>query len=135
MPAVEDHVGVVARPVCCAKLQERFDLGLQRLQGHPTGGIVAAKSLNQVVGEKALHIVQHACRAPVQLLHLAWRQQRGLTVRTARQTKIRHRRKANESRPSSTVIQHKLERIHEYTDSPAAFDLQLTGCRNVKFDC
>lgn len=81
--AVEDHVGVVAGPVRRAKLQEGFDLGLQSLQGHPTGGVVAAKSLNEVVGEEALHTVQHARRAPVQLLHLVRRQQHGLTVGTA----------------------------------------------------
>lgn len=96
MTAVEDHVGVVARPIRRAKLQEGFDLGLQSLLGHPAGGIVAAKSLNQVVAEEALHIVQHACRAPVQLQHLAWRQQHGLAVWTARQTKIKQRRKVNE---------------------------------------
>ena len=88
MTAVEDHVGVVARPVCCAKLQEGFDLGLQGLLGHPAGGILAVKSLDQVVGEEPLHAVQHARRALVERLHLVWRQQQGLTVRTAGQRKI-----------------------------------------------
>ena len=89
MAAVEDHVGVVAGPVCRAKLQEGFDLGLQSLQGHAAGGVVAAKSLNEVVGEEALHAGQHACRAPVQLLYLVRRQQHGLTVGTVRQAKTK----------------------------------------------
>lgn len=87
--AVEDHVGVVARPVTSAELQEGFDLGPQSLQGHSAGGIIATESVNQVVGEETLHVVQHACRAHVQLLHLIWRQQHGLTVRTTRETQRR----------------------------------------------
>lgn len=83
--AVEDDVGVVARPVRRAKLEEGFDLGLQSIQGHAAGGIVAAENLYQVVGEEALHVVQHARRAPVELLHLVRRKQHGLTIRTARE--------------------------------------------------
>ena len=75
----------MARPVCGAKLKEGFDLGLQSIQGHAAGGKVAAENLYQVVGKEALHVVQHACRAPVELLHLVRRQQHGLTIRTTRE--------------------------------------------------
>lgn len=71
MSTVEDNVGVMTRPVCCAKLQERFDLCLQSLQSHSAGEIVAAKCLNQVLGKEALDIGQHAHRTSVELLHLA----------------------------------------------------------------
>lgn len=79
---VEDHVSVVARPVCRAELQEGFDLGLQSLHGHPARWIVAAVIFNHVVGEEALHVVQHARGALVQLVHLTRGQQHGLTVGT-----------------------------------------------------
>lgn len=82
MATVEDYVGVVAWAVWGTEVQKGFHLGLQSLQGYPAGGIVTAKRLNQVVGKEALHVVQHTRRAPVQLVHLAWRQQHRLTVRT-----------------------------------------------------
>lgn len=76
----------MARAVCCAQLQEGFHLGLQSLKSHPTGGIVAAEGLDQMVGEETLHVVQHACGASVHFLHLVWRQQHGLTVRATGHT-------------------------------------------------
>lgn len=84
---VEDHIGIMSRPICSTELQEGFDLCLQSLQEHPTGGVIAAEILNQVVGEEALHVVQHAGGTHVQLLHLTWRQQHGLAIRTTRETK------------------------------------------------
>lgn len=83
MSAVEDDVGVVARPVARPQLQEGFDLGLQSLQRHAAGGVVAAERLDEVVREEALHAVQHPRGAPVELLHLVRRQQHGLAVRAA----------------------------------------------------
>jgi len=84
--AVEDHVGVVARSVCRLELKESRDLGLQRLLGHAAAGVVAAEGLDEVVGEEALDLVQHARGALVQLLDLARRQQHGLAVQTTGQT-------------------------------------------------
>lgn len=78
--AVEDQVGVVARAVLGAQLQEGSQLGLQGLQRHAAGGVVAAEGAHHVVGEEALHVVEHGRGAQVELLHLVWRQQRGLAV-------------------------------------------------------
>lgn len=80
--AVEEHVCVVARPVCCAELQERLDLRLQGLEGDAARGVVATVVFDQVAGKETLHAAQHAGGALVQLLHLVWRQQQGLAVRT-----------------------------------------------------
>ncbi|TNN86698.1 hypothetical protein EYF80_002881 [Liparis tanakae] len=70
MPAVENQVGVVARPVISPELQEAAQLGLHGLQRDAAGGVVAAERLDHVVGEEALHVVQHPRRAQVQLLDL-----------------------------------------------------------------
>lgn len=83
MTAVEDQVGVVARAVLGAQLQEGAQLGLQGLQRHAAGGVVAAKRAHHVVGEEALHVVEHGGGAQVELLHLVGRQQRGLAVGAA----------------------------------------------------
>lgn len=79
----------MARPVGCAELQEGLDFGLQSVQGQPACGIIAAKVFNQVAGEETLNVAQHACGAPVQLIHLTWRQQYGLTVRTEQKEQIK----------------------------------------------
>lgn len=59
MPAVENQIGVVAGPVISTKLQEAAQLRLHGLQRDAAGGVVAAERLDHVVGEEALHVVQH----------------------------------------------------------------------------
>lgn len=81
MAAVEDQVGVVARPFGGANVQEVAQLGLQGVQRDAAGGVVAAEGVDHVVGEEALHAVQHARGAHVELLHLLRGQQGGLAVR------------------------------------------------------
>lgn len=65
VPTVENQIGVMAWPVCCAKLQEVVQLGLQSLQCDATGGVVATECLDHVVGEETLHVVQHTGGAQV----------------------------------------------------------------------
>lgn len=80
VPAVEDQVGVVARPVVRAQLQEGAQLGQQGLQRDAAGGVVAAERLHHVVGEEALHVVEHPRGAQVELLHLVRGQESGLAI-------------------------------------------------------
>lgn len=87
VPAVEDQIGVMTRPICRTELQKAAQLGLQRVQGDAAGGVVAAERLDHVVREQALHVVQHARGAQVQLLHLLGWQERGLTTGTRRKKK------------------------------------------------
>lgn len=70
VPAVENQIRVVAGPVFCAQLQKVAQLRLQGLQRNSAGGVVAAERLDHVVGEEALHVVQHTRGTQVQLLHL-----------------------------------------------------------------
>lgn len=70
---VENQIRVVAGPVFCAQLQKAAQLRLQGLQRNSAGGVVAAERLDHVVGEEALHVVQHTSGAQVQLLHLLGR--------------------------------------------------------------
>lgn len=86
VPAVEDQVGVVARPVVRAKLQEGSQLGEQGLQRDAAGGVVAAERLDHVVGEEALHVVEHPCGAQVELLHLVRWQESGLAIGAGQKT-------------------------------------------------
>ena len=85
VPTVEDHICVVPGAIGCSALQEGTELGLQALQSHATGGVVAAKRLNHVMGEEALNMVQHGSGAQVQSLHLVRGQESGLAIWTARQ--------------------------------------------------
>ena len=82
MPAVEDQIGVVSGPVHSVALQKVPQLGHHCLQGDAAGGVVAAERLDHVVGEEALHAVQHARGALVQLLHLLRWEESGLAVGT-----------------------------------------------------
>lgn len=86
--AVEQDVGIVARPVRRVHLQEGAELGVQRVPRHAAAGVITAVRLNHVVREEALHVVQHACGAQVQLLHLVRGQQGGLTIHTEKQIEI-----------------------------------------------
>lgn len=78
--AVENQVGVVTRPLGGARLQEVAQLGLQGVQRDAAGGVVAAEGVDHVVGEEALHVVQHARGAQVELLHLLGGQEGRLAV-------------------------------------------------------
>lgn len=80
VPAVEDQVGVVTRPVVRAELQKGSQLGQQGLQRDAAGGVVAAERLDHVVGEEALHVVEHPRGAQVELLHLVRWQESGLAI-------------------------------------------------------
>lgn len=80
VPAVVHQVGVVPGPVGGAYLQKVAQLGLQGVQRDAAGRVVAAESVDHVVGEEALHVVQHARGAQVELLHLLWRQEGGLAI-------------------------------------------------------
>lgn len=80
MSAVEDQVGVVSGAVLGAQLQEGAQFALQRIHCHPASGVVAAERAHHVVGEEALHVVEHGGGAQVELLHLVGWQQRGLAV-------------------------------------------------------
>lgn len=86
--AVEKDVGVVARPVHRLRLQEGADLGVQRVPRHATAGVIAAMNLHHIVREEVLHVVQHACGALVQLLHLIWGQQGGQSIHTGKINRI-----------------------------------------------
>lgn len=86
MATVEDQVGVVTGAVLGAQLQEGAQLGLQGLQRHAAGGVVAAERAHHVVGEEALHVVEHGSGAQVELLHLVGWQQRWLAVRAGGET-------------------------------------------------
>jgi len=65
VPAVEQQVGVVARAVGGAQLQEGTQLGLRRVQRDARRGVVTAERLHHVVGEEALHGAQDARGAQV----------------------------------------------------------------------
>lgn len=80
--AVEQHVRVVAWPVHRVRLHEGAELRVQHAPRHATAGIITPTRVHHVVGEEALHIVQHACGAQVQLLHLVRGQQGGLSIHT-----------------------------------------------------
>lgn len=77
---VKKHIGVVPWPVGRVGLHEYAELGLQGFQTQPAGGVVATVRLNHVMGEKALHVVEHSRRAQIKLLHMCRRQQGGLSV-------------------------------------------------------
>lgn len=70
VPTVENQIGVMTGSVCCTELQEVAQLCLHGLQRDTTGGVVTTERLDHVVGEEALHVVQHTCGARVQLLYL-----------------------------------------------------------------
>lgn len=57
-------------PICSTTLQKVTHLCLNSVEGNAAGGVVTAERLNHVVGEKALHVVQHPRGAQVQLLLL-----------------------------------------------------------------
>lgn len=80
VPAVENQVGVVPGPVGGTYLQKAAQLGLQGVQHDAAGRVVAAESVDHVVGEEALHVVQHARGAQVELLHLLGWQEGGLAI-------------------------------------------------------
>lgn len=73
----------MAGPVSGAYLQKVAQLGLQGVQRDAAGGVVAAERVHHVVGEEALHVVQHARGAQVELLHLLRRQEGGLAIGAA----------------------------------------------------
>lgn len=77
---VEQHVRVVAWPVHRVRLHEGAELRAQRVPRHAAAGVITATRVHHVVGEEALHAVQHACGAQVQLLHLVGGQQGGLAI-------------------------------------------------------
>lgn len=68
--------GSVFRP----ELQEAAQLGQHGLQRDPAGGVVTTERLDHVVGEEALHVVQHPRGAHVELLHLLRGQEGGLPI-------------------------------------------------------
>ena len=67
-------------PIGGTYLQKVAQLGLQGVQRDATGRVVAAESVNHVVGEEALHVVEHARGAHVELLNLLRRQEGGLAI-------------------------------------------------------
>lgn len=89
MPAVENQIRVVTRPVCRPELQKAAELVLHGLQGNAAGGVVAAERLDHVVREEALHVVQHGRGALIQLLNVLGRQESGLAAGTEAQREKR----------------------------------------------
>lgn len=77
---IKEHVGVMPRPVGRVGLHEYAELGLQGFKTQATGGVVTAVRLDHVMGEEALHVVEHPRRAHVKLLHECRGQQGGLTI-------------------------------------------------------
>lgn len=74
----------MARPVRGATLQKVPQFALHGLQCHAAGRVVAAECLDHVVGEEALHVVEHPGRALVQQQHLLWWEECGLPIATER---------------------------------------------------
>lgn len=70
VPTVEYQIGVMSWSVCRTKLQKVAQLCKYSLQGDTASRVVTAECLNHVVGEEALDVVQHACGAQIQELHL-----------------------------------------------------------------
>lgn len=87
--AVEQYVRVVAWPVTRLRLQEGAELRAQHVPCHAAAGVITAMGIHHVVREKALHVVQHACGAQVQLLHLVRGQQGGLFIHTGTEGNIK----------------------------------------------
>lgn len=75
------------RPIGRTRLQEVPQLGLQGVQRDSAGGVVATERVDHVVGEEALHVVEHARGAQVELLHLLGWQEGGLAVGTGERVK------------------------------------------------
>lgn len=84
MATVEYKISVMAWSIYGPKLQKTTQLVQHSLQSQTAGGVVTAKRLHHVVGEEALHTVQHTCGAHVQLLDLLRWQQSGLAIRTVK---------------------------------------------------
>lgn len=75
-----EHVGVVSWAVSCVRLHEYAELGLQGFQTQAARGVITTIGLDHVMREEALHVVKHPCGSQVELLHMRWGQEGGLTI-------------------------------------------------------